>query len=152
MIWNHFSLKVLCLTFFVSKFHGSELNSLSTTSNWSKKGISRKPHFQLKISFFNQESFSLICSHLKMAWSIDARLFSNGRWFDYLSFETNLPSMALAALTSEASKKKLSKWKKSIIMLELWMFILLQTDVMNKLFNSDPWNFDTKNVKHSSIR
>ena len=23
---------------------------------------------------------------------------------------------------------------------------------MNKLFNSDPWNFDTKNVKHTTIR
>ena len=39
MTWNHFSLIVLCLTFFVSKFHGSELNSFSITSIWSKMNI-----------------------------------------------------------------------------------------------------------------
>ena len=36
-------------------------------------------HFQLKIFFFKQGSFSLICSHLKTTWAIDARLVSNGR-------------------------------------------------------------------------
>ena len=49
MIWNHFSLEVLCLTFIVSKFHGSTLNSLPAASNWSKKGISRRCSFSAQI-------------------------------------------------------------------------------------------------------
>ena len=32
------------------------------------------------------------------------------------------------------------------------MPFLLQFDVVDKLFNSDPWNFDTKNVRKSAIK
>ena len=35
MIWYNFFSEVLCLTFFVSKFHWSGSNSLSITSIWS---------------------------------------------------------------------------------------------------------------------
>ena len=45
LIWNQFSLEVLCLKFFVSKFHGSKLDSLSTKLNWSKRGISKRSSF-----------------------------------------------------------------------------------------------------------
>ena len=39
MTWNWFFYLVLCLTFFVSKFHWSVSNILSTTSIWSKRSI-----------------------------------------------------------------------------------------------------------------
>ena len=32
------------------------------------------------------------------------------------------------------------------------MPLLLQFDVVDKLFNSDPYNFDTKNIKYSTLR
>ena len=52
-----FSFKVLYLTFFVSKFHWSELNSLSTTLNRSKRGISRRSSISAQILLFKSGKF-----------------------------------------------------------------------------------------------
>ena len=41
MTWNWFFFVVLCLTFFVTKFHWSGSNILTTTLIWSKRSIFR---------------------------------------------------------------------------------------------------------------
>ena len=117
-----------------------------------KKAFPEDAHFQLKFFFFHQGRFSLICSCLKTVWATYTRLVSNGRFFNIFSFKTHLAPMASAVQISEQLMKKLPWWKKSIIELKLKILILLQTDVMNKLFNSDQWIFYTKNVKYSTLR
>ena len=117
-----------------------------------KKAFPEDAHFELKFFFFHQGRFSLICSCLKTAWAIDTRLVSNGRLFVIFSLKTNLAPMTLAVKTSERFMKKLPWWKKWIIELKVKILILLQTDVMNKRFNSDQWIFYTKNVRYSTLR
>ena len=117
-----------------------------------KKAFPENAHLQLKFFFFHQGRFSLICSCLKTAWAIDTRLVSNGRLFVIFSLKSNLAPMTLAVKISERFMKKLPWWKKWIIELKVKILILLQTDVMNKHFNSDQWIFYTKNVRYSTLR
>ena len=82
---------VLCLTFFVLKFHWFSFNSLSATSIWSKTIIYS---FSLKSCLIFKTFFILNCFHFKLTWAIDFKLVSNERLCKYLWFETNQASVA----------------------------------------------------------
>ena len=116
MVWDQFSFIVLCLTFFVLKFHQFSLNSLSTTSIWSKtiiNSFSWKSRFSKQI-FLKRflKRFSWNSSHLSMAWATDAWLVSNQRYLHNLLFETNLKSIAQVNLEwKQFEKKTVSKIK-----------------------------------------
>ena len=112
MTWNYFSLMVLCLTFFVSKFHGSELNSFSITSIWSKMNIYS---LSLITDFFHLGSLFSNCSDLKMASATHATLVSNERKSNYLPFETNLASISQVVFKWEQIKEKLPRLKKKVL-------------------------------------
>ena len=111
MTWNHFPLIVLCLTFFVSKFHGSELNSLFITTVWSKMKIYS---LSLITEFFNLGSFFLKYFDVEMTWATDATLVLNERESNYLPFEINLAFM-LKSSSYKSKSKKTFLYKKKIL-------------------------------------
>ena len=57
VVWDEFSFIILCLTFFVLKFHWFSLNSLTTTSIWTKTIIYS---FSLKSCLISKTDFFLI--------------------------------------------------------------------------------------------
>ena len=90
-----------------------------------------------------------------MASATDATFITNKRKSDYLPFETNLASTSQVIFKWEQIKKNFPVWGRGFwaeneLLLE--MLLLLQFDVVDKLSNSDPWNFYTKNVKYNTTR
>ena len=112
MTWNHLSLTVLCLTFFVSKFHGFELNSLFITSVWRKMNIYS---LSLITDIFHLGSFFWNCSDVNITLAKDATLVVNEMEPNYLPFETNLAFIAQVVFKWEQIKVKLSCLEKKIL-------------------------------------
>ena len=135
--------------FFVLKFHWFSFNSLSPTSNWSKTIIYS---ISLKSCLIFKTDFIFNCFLLQSTWARDFKLVSNERLCKYLWFDTNQASVAQAIERWEEFQKK-SALKFSLdFQLKLQMVVFLQIDVVDKLFKLNQWNFDTKNVKHSTTK
>ena len=119
MTWNHFSLIVLCLTFFVSKFHGSELNSLFITSVWSKMSI-----FSLSsiIHFYHQGSFFINCSDIWTAEAMGAKLVLNEKMFKKSSFWDQSCICSSNHLQTRINKRKSSLIKEEEFELKMSIF------------------------------
>ena len=60
---------------------------------------------------FHLESFSSNHSPVQTVGATDARLVSNERFFDFLSFESNLAFVAQTVLKWEWFEEKLPGWK-----------------------------------------
>ena len=106
VVWDQFSFIVLCLTFFVLKFHWFSLNSLTTTSIWSKTiiysfswkyGENFKADFleiplisqwlELQLPDWSQIKDICIVFHLRPIWILKLKLIGNESNLKKIRFE-----------------------------------------------------------------
>ena len=80
-------------------------------------------------------------------------LLLNGKNYIKLSFIWDQSGICSSnRLAMRASQRKTVTASRRINLHHLRLLILLQIGAVNKLFDLDQWNLDTKNVKHSTLR
>ena len=120
--------------------------------------LKKNKHFLMKLNLaiIHQNCLSLIWEYFSPDWATNARLVSVEDVF--LQFEkTSLNCDYFGICSSNWSKiKKIwgkeFRWKSDKLSVIHEILVLLQIDVVDKVFDTDHWNFDTKNVKHSTLK